>query len=146
MSEEEDEQKMTEEEYQLARRIYSDNDQKSWEEDGKSEEEIRKFVEYEDTLTYEEKDKAREERVNVRESKESKVRFEQMMKPDLDKSDKELLIEIKDSVFGNWEKLGPLYLLGELRDNSNEIKYSLYFVLMLLVVIALALIYIAFNI
>jgi len=140
----EDEQEMTEEEYQLARRIYSDNDQKSWEEDGKSEEEIRKFVEYEDTLTYEEKDKAREERQNARESNERSIRFEQMMKPDEDKSEKELLIDIKGQL--HWEQLGYLHHLPEIKTQSNEIMHSLYFVLILLVVIAIALIYIAFNI
>ena len=44
---------MNEEDYQIRRKQYSHNDQKSWEDEGWSEQKIREFVEYEETLSYE---------------------------------------------------------------------------------------------
>jgi len=138
---EEDEKKLTEEEYQNRRMQYSMSDQKSWEEEGKSEEEIRKFVEYEQTLTYEERNTAREDRLNARDERESLVHLKQMMKPDEDKSEKEILIEMKNIVKeqnSNWTH----QLLAANNEISSDIDTKLMWIAVLLGWILVAIIYI----
>ena len=141
---EDDEQEMTDEDYKIRRMQYSHNDQVSWEEEGKSEDEIRKFVEFEETLTYEEKDKAREERQNVREVKEFRARLDWIGRPDEEKSEKDILIEIKDKL--DLKDLGYLHHLPEIRTNTNFIREYTLFITILLVIIALILVIIAFII
>jgi len=138
---EEDEKELTEEEYQNRRMQYSMSDQKSWEEEGKSEEEIRKFVEYEQTLTYEERNTAREDRLNARDERESLVHLKQMMKPDEDKSEKEILIEMKNIVKeqnSNWTH----QLLAANNEISSDIDTKLMWIAVLLGWILVAIIYI----
>ena len=138
---EEDEKELTEEEYQNRRMQYSMSDQKSWEEEGKSEEEIRKFVEYEQTLTYEERNTAREDRLNARDERERLVHLKQMMKPDEDKSEKEILIEMKNIVKeqnSNWTH----QLLAANNEISSDIDTKLMWIAVLLGWILVAIIYI----
>ena len=138
---EEDEKKLTVVEYQNRRMQYSMSDQKSWEEEGKSEEEIRKFVEYEQTLTYEERNTAREDRLNARDERESLVHLKQMMKPDEDKSEKEILIEMKNIVKeqnSNWTH----QLLAANNEISSDIDTKLMWIAVLLGWILVAIIYI----
>ena len=135
---------MNEEDYKIRRKQYSHNDQKSWEDEGWSEQKIREFVEYEETLTYEEKDKAREERQNERDAKEMRANLDWISRPDEDKSEKDLLIEIKNRL--EFRDLGYLHHLPEIRTNTNFIKDYAMFIAILLVIIALMLIVIAFII
>ena len=111
---------LTDEEYKVLRMSYSHNDQKAWEEDGKSEEERRGVIEYEATLTSEEKAKAREMRQNAREAHEMDVKFEQIHKPDSDRSEKELLIDIKNLLVHLNGKNSNF--TNELLKAGNEIK------------------------
>ena len=141
---------MTEDEYKLRREQYSENDKKAWIEDGKSEQEIREFIEYEETLTYEEKDKAREERQSAREEEESKMmsneEWEKKYPPDSKKSEKELLIDIKDFLFDSWKMLAHLPDIRTQLENLQEVIAALKFIMLFLGIIGLVLIYIAFKI
>ena len=136
---------MTEDEYKRLRDAYSTNDKKEWEEEGLSEQEIRELIEYEARLTPEQKDENREIRIANREfMKKNKENLKHH--PDSKKSEKELLIDIKDYLFSDWKLLTNLPDIKEKLDDLQEVIAALKFIMLFVGIIGLVLIYIAFNI